>query len=210
MQSEVSTAGVDQDRGRTVEELERELGEAHRRETATADILSVISRSPTNVQPVFEAIVESGRKLFAGAAVSVALPEGDEIKLKALAEPDGGLAQTLRGRFPVSLTREYMLGVAILDGRVVEFEDVQDAPGEVAAGVRNFLASGYRATTVMPMMRGDIAIGAISVFRLAPGPLSGKQVAMLKTFADQAVIAIENTRLFEAEQARTRELTESL
>jgi signal transduction histidine kinase len=72
---------------------------------------------------------------------------------------------------------------------------VQNAPAEWAAGGRNFLASGYRAITIMPMMRGETAIGALSVVRLAPGPLSEKQLAALKTFADQAVIAIENVRL---------------
>jgi signal transduction histidine kinase len=93
------------------------------------------------------------------------------------------------------LTRDYMHGVAILDRRVVDVPDVQNAPAEWAAGSRNFLASGYRAITIMPMMRGAAAIGALSVVRLAPGPLSEKQHAVLKTFADQAVIAIENARL---------------
>src|SRR5205814_9531944 len=79
--------------------------------------------------------------------------------------------------------------------RIVDIPDVVNGPPELAAGIKNFLAGGYRAVTIMPMMRGDVAIGALSVVRLAPGPLSDKQVALLKTFADQAVIAIENTRL---------------
>jgi two-component system NtrC family sensor kinase len=92
---------------------------------------------------------------------------------------------------------------AILDRRIVDIPDVENPPPELAAGARNFLATGYRANTTMPMMRGDVAIGALTLARRAPRPLSDKQRAVLKTFADQAVIAIENTRLLD-------ELRESL
>ena len=88
-----------------------------------------------------------------------------------------------------------MNGVAILDGRVVEVPDAENAPPELAIGARNFLATGNRAVTVMPMMRGQMPIGALQVVRLIPGPLSDKQREVLRTFANQAVIAIENTRL---------------
>jgi PAS domain S-box-containing protein len=175
--------------------LFNETKEALERQTATAEILSVISSSPTDTQPVFEAIVQSGLKLFSGAAISVALPDGDRVRAAAVAESDPGRAQAWRNRFPFPLTRDYMHGVSILDCRVVDVPDVENAPVEWAAGSRNFLASGYRAITIMPMMRGGAAIGALSVVRLAPGPLSEKQLAALKTFADQAVIAIENVRL---------------
>jgi signal transduction histidine kinase len=117
------------------------------------------------------------------------------VRAAAVAESDPTRATAWRGRFPFPLTREYMHGVAILDRKVVNVSDVQSAPVEWAAGSRNFLASGYRAITIMPMMRGEEAIGALSVVRLAPGPLSDKQQLVLKTFADQAVIAIENVRL---------------
>ena len=201
---------VSTNRGRTVEELERELAEAHRREAATADVLKAISGSKFDLQAVFDAIVQSGLKLFSGAAISIALPDGDMVKAAAVAESDPARAEAWRRRFPFPLTSEYMHGIAILDRRVVDVPDVENAPAELAAGARNFLASGYRSVTIMPMMRGDVAIGALSVVRPMPGPLSDKQLAVLKTFADQAVIAIENTRLFEAEQASKRELQESL
>jgi two-component system, NtrC family, sensor kinase len=175
--------------------LTHELHEALEQQTATSEVLKVISSSPTDTQPVFEAIVRSGLKLFPDAAISVVLPEGDQVRAAAFAEPNPTRAKAWRRRFPFPLTREYMHSLAILDGRLVDIPDVENAPAELGAGARNFLATGYRALTIMPLMRGDAAIGALSVVRLAPGPLSDKQLAMLKTFADQAVIAIENTRL---------------
>ncbi|MEE8212797.1 MAG: GAF domain-containing protein, partial [Acidiferrobacterales bacterium] len=185
--------------------LFNETKESLERQTATAEILKVISSSPTEVQPVFDAIVQSGLKLFSGAAVGVALPDGDEVRLAAVAEVDPASEVAWRSRFPFPLTREYMHGYAILERKMVDVPDARGAPGEWAPGIQNFLASGYRAITIMPMMRGEQAIGAISVVRHVPGPLSDKQLALLKTFADQAVIAIENVRLF---QELTRSLEE--
>jgi GAF domain-containing protein/CheY-like chemotaxis protein len=180
-----------------------DLSESLQQQTATADILSVISNSLSDTQPVFDAIVQSGVKLFPGAAVSIALPDGDQVKGVAVAESDAARAEAWRRRFPFPLTREYMHSVAILDRRIVDIPDVRDAPAELAVGARNFLGSGYRAATMVPMMRADLAVGALSVVRGEPGPLSEKQLAVLKAFADQAVIAIENTRLL-------NELRESL
>src|SRR5262245_33166869 len=125
-------------------------------------------------------------------------------------DPYAARAEAWRHRFPFPLTREYMHSVAILDRRIVDIPDVRNAPAELAVGARNFLASGYQAATMMPMIRGDVAIGALSVVRVAPGPLSDKQLAVLKTFADQAVIAIENTRLLKELRQRTDDLSEAL
>ena len=181
----------------------RERDEALEQQTATAEILSVISNSLTDTQPAFDAIVQSGLKLFPNATISVAVRDGDMVKVAAIAESDPARAEAWRRRFPNPLTREYMHGTAILDRRIVDIADVRGVLGEFAAGSRNFLASGYLAITIMPMMRGSEAIGALSVVRLAPGPLSDKQLAVLRTFAAQAVIAIENARLL-------NELRESL
>jgi GAF domain-containing protein/DNA-binding response OmpR family regulator len=190
--------------------LLNETREALERQTATAEILSVISKSPTDTQPVFDTIVQSGLRLFSGAAISIALADRGNVNAVAVAEADPARAEAWRRRFPFPLTREYMHSVAILDGRVVDIPDVQEAPADLATGSKNFLASGYRAVTIMPMMRGGDAIGALSVVRVAPGPLSDKQLAVLRTFADQAVIAIENVRLLNELRERTDDLTESL
>ena len=187
-----------------------DLSESLEQQTATSGILSVISNSLSDTQPVFEAIVESGLRLFPGAMVIVALADRDKVKAAAVAAPDPAGVEAMRRRFPFPLTREYMHSTAILDRRIVDIPDVENAPVELAAGARNFLASGYRAVTIMPMIRGDAAIGALSVARGAPGPLSDKQIAVLKTFASQAVIAIENTRLLNELRQRTDDQSESL
>jgi signal transduction histidine kinase len=183
--------------------LIRERDEALGQQTATADILTVISNSPDDTQPVFDAIVASGLKLFPGATVLVALADGDQVKAAAVAAPHPAGVEAVRRRMPFPLTREYITSTAILDRRVVDISDAENVPAELAIGARNLLATGYRAMTVMPMLRGDVAIGTLSVLRLASGPLSDKQLDVLKTFANQAVIAIENTRLL-------KELRESL
>jgi GAF domain-containing protein len=182
---------------KNVVRLSRELSEAFEQQAATADILNIISNSPTDTQPVFDAIVQSGQKLFPDALISLGLRYGDMINAAAIAERDPERAEAWRrtiSRTP--FTREYMHGAAMLDCRVVDIPDVRSAPAELSAGARNFLTSGYRAITITPMMRRNEAIGLLSVVRRTPGPLSDKQLSLLRTFAAQAVIAIENTRLF--------------
>ncbi|MFZ0148110.1 MAG: GAF domain-containing protein, partial [Xanthobacteraceae bacterium] len=172
-----------------------DLTESLEQQTATAEILGVISKSLSDTQPVFDAIVQGGLKLFPGATILVALRDQNQVKAAAIAAPDPARAEALRRIFPIPLLREHMNGIAILDCRVVDIPDARNGPPELAIGTSNFLRSGYRATTIMPMLRGDVAIGALSVVRVTPGPISDKQRGVLKTFAAQAVIAIENARL---------------
>ena len=188
-----------------------ELTESLEQQTATSEVLKVISSSFTDTQPVFDAIVHSGLKLFPDAAIAIALPDGDQVRAAAIAERDPERVKAWKGRFPNPLSRDHMHSTAILDRRLIDVPDAEAyTAGPFVIGVKNFLASGYRAITIMPMICGDAAIGAMSVARLTPGPLSAKQIELLRTFADQAVIAIENVRLFEEVQSRTRELFQSV
>ena len=193
-----------------VAQLARELRESREQLTTTAEILEVIRESLNNTQPVFDAIVQSGVRLFPGAAVSIALVENGLVKAAAVAERDPVRAELWRQRFPFPLTREYMHSVAILDRKILDVPDVENAPAEMEVGRRNFLGSGYRAATFIPLMRGETAIGALSVVRVTTGTLMPKQLAVLRTYASQAVVAIENTRLLNELRQRTDDLSESL
>ena len=186
-----------------VAQIRRDRDEALQQQAATAEILKLISSSPADAQPVFEAIVRNGLKLFPDAAIAIALPDGDKLRAAAFVATDPDGAKAWARQWPIPLNREYMHGLAFLDRKTVDIPDAREAPPELAVGAKNFLATGYRALTIMPMMRGRTAIGTLSVVRLAPGKLSDRQVAALKTYAAQAVIAIENTRLL-------NELRESL
>ena len=186
-----------------VAQIRRNRDEALQQQAATAEILKLISSSPADAQPVFEAIVRNGLKLFPDAAIAIALPDGDKLRAAAFVATDPDGAKAWARQWPIPLNREYMHGLAFLDRKTVDIPDAREAPPELAVGAKNFLATGYRALTIMPMMRGRTAIGTLSVVRLAPGKLSDRQVAALKTYAAQAVIAIENTRLL-------NELRESL
>src|SRR5439155_32220 len=123
-----------------VEQRTAQLSESLEQQTATSEILQVISNSLNDTQPVFDAIVQSGLKLFPGALVSVALRYGDTINAAAVAAPDPARVEAWRriiSRTP--LARNYMHGAALLDRRIVDIPDAADAPAEFAAGAQNFL-----------------------------------------------------------------------
>ncbi len=176
--------------------LINETREALEQQTAIAEILQVISGSPTDTQPVFDAVVQACQRLFNGRAVAFSLPRDGMIETVAFA--DDGTRGLRQGGFlaPWPLDHASAAGACILDGLIVHVADT-------AAGVQRFprmkdlaMALGYRSGLFVPLMKGRHAIGMIGILRASTGEFSLQEIALARTFVDQAVIAIENVRLF--------------
>ncbi|TMG79980.1 MAG: GAF domain-containing protein, partial [Betaproteobacteria bacterium] len=186
----------------------RDLAEALEQQTATSDILRVISRSPTDVQPVFDTIAAAVLKLCRGTSANVVTFDGKLLHVAAQAIATPGGAEAVARLFPRPLSRDNAATRAVLTCSVVMIPDVladaEFAFPDVA------IAGGFRSILAVPLVRQRFPIGAIVVGVAEPGPFADKQVALLKTFADQAVIAIENVRLFRELELRNRDLTEAL
>ncbi len=195
---------------RLFQELEvrnRDLTEALEQQTATSEILRVISQSPTDAQPVFDAIARSALRLCEGGFSVVNRYDGELLHLSAHAHASPEGVEVMRQIFPMSPSRINLAGRVILTGAVVHVPDVQ-ADAEYGRMISQTL--GNRSSIGVPMMRDGHPIGAIMVGRLEVRPFSDAHIALLQTFADQAVIAIENVRLFQELEQRNRELTETL
>jgi len=172
----------------------RELTESLEQQTATSEVLSVISRSPANIQPVFEIIRERAEKLCDAERSLVSIVEGELIHLASIHGPVKAAEEAARRAFPMRLTDETVAARAIRTRSVCHVPDVLSDPQYQLKGVAR--VSGFRGALVVPMVRDDQVIGAIFVAKKQPGLFSDAQIQLLKTFADQAVIAIENVRLF--------------
>src|SRR5262249_16547423 len=188
--------------------LKEEGDEGLEQQAATSEVLRIISRSPTDAQPVFDMIAESAARLCEGQFCFVYRFDGQLLYFVAHHSLTPEVIEINRRAFPQPPSRKSVAARAILEQSVVQIPDVYADPdyalGELAA------VCGYRSGIGIPILRDSVPIGSIAIARAQIGLFPDRQIELLKTFADQAAIAIENVRLFEAEQARTRELSESL
>ena len=187
-----------------VEQRTHELSESLEQQTAISEILRVISNSPNDVQPVLDSVAEHAARICKAQVVDIILLEGNVLRSGAV------FGEMRRDIGEVPLDRSTVMGRAICDLQPVQLEDQQTAGDEFARGREFARKFGHRTILAVPLVREGRALGCILVRRRQIELFEQKDVALLTTFADQAAIAIENARLFEAEQQRTRELGESL
>src|SRR4029078_4166774 len=199
-----------QELNRVTEQLEareRELGEAAEQQTATAAILRVISESPTDTQPLFDTIAESAMRLCDGAMSVVSRYDGELIYLAAHSHVTAEGTDVMRQMFPMHPARTGIHGRIILQRSVVHIPDAQ-ADSEYSQSLSQALH--LRSAVGVPMVRAGRVIGGVAVGRIDVRPFTEKEIVLLQTFARQAVIAIENVRLFKEIQERNAELREAL
>jgi len=179
-----------------VEDRTRELSESLEQQTATAGVLQVISQSPTDVQPVFDAIAENALRLLNGWSIIVWQYDGTKLRVGSIQGGLPGSNEALRAQLnEMPIERLSFAADAIRSGKVTQIADSE------AEGVPDYLRDmarlrGWRANVAVPMLSEGQPIGLFSLSRVEPGGFNEREVTLLQTFADQAVIAIQNVRLF--------------
>jgi GAF domain-containing protein len=197
---------------RLLQELQnrnRDLSEALEQQTATSEILRVIAGSPTDIQPVLDVVAENAARLCEASDSQILRVDGDVLRIIAsrgsITVPSSVRAEG------VPIRRDIVAGRAVIDRRTIHVEDLAaEVDGEFAGAKGLQQATGQRATLSTPLLREGVPIGAILIRRMEVRPFSEKHIRLLETFADQAVIAIENVRLFKELQERNRDLIEAL
>ncbi len=174
-----------------VEDRTRELTESLEQQTATSEILRVISSSPTDIQPVLDAVAESAARLCDATNAQIYRVEGNVLRLAAC---HGSLPATEE----IPITRGSLAGRAVLDRQTFHIHDMAaEIETEFPESKERQRRFGHRTVLSTPLLREGVPLGVIGIRRTEVRPFTDKQIALLKTFADQAVIAIENTRLFQ-------------
>jgi GAF domain-containing protein len=187
--------------------LTRQLGEVIEQQTATSEVLKVISRSKFDLQSVLDTLIESATRLCGATRGHIFQFDGEFLRLKAAYGAWPGFTEYL-GRHPLRLDRGSVAGRAASERRTVHVSDVlRETDYELGEVIKQ---QGYRTVLAIPMLRDDALLGVIAILKTNMEPFTDRQINLGTTFADQVVIAIENVRLFEVEQQRSRELTESL
>ena len=177
-------------------------------QTATADVLRIISSSPSDLRPVFDAIAENAARLCQGFDVYVQLREGNLVRY--VAHYGGIIPSSPAVGGTRLLTRDLVIGRAMFESRAIHLLDAQAESEEFPEGSAIARRTGYRTIIAVPLMRQGYAIGTIAVRRVEAKLFSDKEVELLSNFAAEAVIAIENARLLTELRQRTADLSESL